>query len=326
MTGAPWLSVIVPVFNGSRYLGRALESVLSQADDRTEVLVSDDGSTDDSPRIAEQYAARPGVVLLQGPAQRNWVANSNRAVEQARGSLIAFLHQDDLWLPGRIGTVRKVVQAQPARSMWLGPSWFIDSGGRRIGTWNLPFTPSTEGVAPLVLLEHLLVQNFIAMPAPVFPRMAFERAGGMDESLWFTADWDLWLKLGSQGGVGLYPTATTAFRLHRQSQTMTGATEHDEMREQIDTVRSRYIEQLTDPRLRSGVERAGRLASEANSSLAALVSGRPIPWRRLLAAVQGVGIDGYRRFLRDARFLERCTARLRVAAGERDVAPCPRTS
>jgi len=295
--------------------------VLSQADDGTEVIISDDGSTDRSVVIAEDYAARGGAVVIQGPGQRNWVTNSNRAVERARGRFVAFLHQDDLWLPGRLETVRKVVEAQPDRSMWVGPSWFIDSSGRKIGTWNLPFRPSIRGVGPYEFLEHLLVQNFIAMPAPVFPRVAFERAGGMDESLWFTADWDLWLKLGSHGGVGLYPTATTAFRLHRQSQTMTGAAEHDSMREQTDTVRSRHIGRLPDPQLRSGVERAGRLSSEVNSVLAALVSGRTVPWRRLLAAIRGAGFDGYRRFLRDARFLERSTARLRIAGGSRDAAP-----
>lgn len=317
MTAAPWLSVIVPVFNGERYLAAALDSVLAEAGDQTEILVSDDGSTDASTAIIAQYAAAERIVVLSGPQRRNWVTNSNRAVEQSSGRLITFLHQDDLWLPGRLKTLRKVVAAQPDRSMWIGPSWFIDSSGRRVGTWNLPFRRTTVGADPHEFLEHLLVQNFIAMPAPVFPRMAFDRAGGMDESLWFTADWDLWLKLASQDGVGFYPTATTAFRLHRQSQTMTGASEHDSMREQIDNVRSRYIGQLPNARVRRSVERAGRLSSEVNSSLAALVSGRIVPWRRLLSVARAAGLDGYRRFVRDARFLERSTARLRVAAGAR---------
>jgi hypothetical protein len=312
MSRDPWLSVIVPVFNGERYLGAALQSVLSEVDDGTEVIVSDDGSTDRSVVIAQEYAARGSVVAIQGPGQGNWVANSNRAVERARGRLIAFLHQDDLWLPGRLETVRRVVAAQPDRSMWVGPSWFIDSAGRRVGTWNLPFSLAAGSLNAQVFLERLLVQNFIAMPAPVFRRSAFERAGGMDDSLWFTADWDLWLKLGAQDGVGLYPTATTAFRLHWQSQTMTGAAEHDSMREQMDKVRARHITRLTDSHLRKSVERAGRLSSEANSNLAALVSRRPVPWQQLLVAVSAAGIGGFRRFLRDARFLERSIARLRV--------------
>lgn len=318
MSRDPWLSIIVPVFNGERYLDQALQSVLSQADDETELIIADDGSSDGSVRIAAKYGAHPGVAVISGPGLGNWVANSNRAVERARGRYLAFLHQDDLWLPGRLRTIRKIVATQPDRSLWVGPSWFIDSGGRRVGTWNLPLRTTTGGVDPLEFLEHLLVQNFIAMPAPVFPREAFERAGRMDESLWFTADWELWLKLGAQAGVGIYPTATTAFRLHRESQTITGAANHESMRDQIDTVRSRYIGQLPDSRQRRDVNRAGRLSNEVNSCLAAAVSGQSLPWRPLMTAAFNAGWEGYRRFLRDTRFLERATARLRVAIKTRE--------
>lgn len=313
MTTAPWLSVVVPVFNGARYLAAALDSVLCQADAQVEILVSDDGSTDDSPRLIAQYAGQGRVVAMRGPGRGNWVANSNLAVTRSRGRFVTFLHQDDLWLPRRLEAIRHIVASHPERSLWIAPTHFIDSAGRRVGTWRLPFRPSSGSVEPMEFLEHLLVQNFLGMPAPVFPRAAFERAGGMDEDLWFTADWDLWLKLGTQSGVALSPHPTTAFRLHRESQTMTGAAAHDSMRTQIDLVRARYLPQISSAATRIAVDRAGRFSSEINGTLASLVAGHRPHWRRLAASFFGLGVHGLHRFLRDARLLERSHARIRVS-------------
>ena len=312
MTRDPWLSVIVPVFNGAKYLAAALDSVLSETDERTEILVSDDGSTDASPDIIAQYSTKGRVVPLVGPKRQNWVANSNVAVARSRGKLVTFLHQDDLWLPGRLDSIRNMAEAHPDRSLWIGPTRFVDSDGRDVGPWNLPFRSSTTVVEADTLLEHLLVQNFIAMPAPVFPRAAFEKAGGMDEELWFTADWDLWLKLGALAGAGLTSEPTTAFRIHRNSQTIKGASAHASMRTQIDRVRSRYLPKLPASASRDTIERAGRFSCELNTFLAALVSHQPVAWQGLLSAFTGLGLQGCRRFIRDARFLERTMARLRV--------------
>jgi len=312
VSSAPWLSVIMPVYNGERYLSAALESVLQQSDGGIEILVSDDGSSDASPRIIDGYAAAGRVRRLDGPRQGNWVANSNRAVSQARGRLVAFLHQDDLWMPGRAESVRRAVARSQDRSIWIGPTRFVDAAGRLAGTWRLPFKAGTTDVGPGRFLERLLVQNFIGMPTPVFTRSAFDQVGGMDETLWYTADWDLWLKLGSLAGVGIWAEATTAFRLHYQSQTMVGAPAADSMKSQTKTVQSRHLPFIADPVVRHAVARAGAFARELNQSLAAVVSNRAIQWRELLTSLTGLGMHGAFRFARDARILERSVARLRV--------------
>ena len=74
-----------------------------------------------------------------------------------------------------------------------------------------------------LLLERLMVQNFVAIPAPAINRDAFLRVGGMDKSLWYTADWDLYLKLACAGPVYYAHEALTCFRVHGDSQTMTGS-------------------------------------------------------------------------------------------------------
>jgi glycosyltransferase involved in cell wall biosynthesis len=312
MNAAPWLSVIMPVFNGERYLAAALDSVLSQAGDDTEVVVSDDGSTDTSPNIIRDYSNKGRIIALSGPRRQNWVANSNFAIEASRGQFVTFLHQDDLWLPGRIASIRQLTQSQPNRSLWIAPTRFIDALGRPVGTWKLPFNASITSIKAEAFIEHLLVQNFIGMPTPVFLRNDFFAAGRMDEQLWFTADWDLWLRLGNRGGVGICPEPTTAFRLHRHSQTMRGSATHAAMRTQIDIVRHRHMSRLPTFTSRDEVERASQFSCEINVALAALISHQRIEWRRLFSAMARLHVRSAHRFLRDARLLDRTISRLRV--------------
>lgn len=313
----PWLSVVVPVYNGERYLSAALESVVAQDDGGIEIVVSDDGSTDRSTWIADAYRDHGLVRRIDGPKSRNWVANSNHAVREARGRFVAFLHQDDLWLPGRLQSARETQARFPDRSLWLGPSRFIDATGRLAGRWAPPLDTGIGHVDSARFIERLLVQNFIAMPAPIFERSAFERVGGMDESLWYTADWDLWLKLGAIAGVGFWPEPRTAFRIHVQSQTMVSAATPESQRIQCETVRSRHLSRIADLATRDAVNRAGRFACELNTSLASLVGKRGVRWRQLLAAATGLGLHGAYRFARDSTILQRSVARLRVGLATR---------
>jgi hypothetical protein len=134
----------------------------------------------------------------------------------------------------------------------------------------------------------------------------------MDESLWYTADWDLWIKLGGIGGAGLWSQPFTAFRLHGHSQTIRGAARAESMFMQTETVRARHLSRIADPRTRHAVNRAGRLASELNATLATAVGRRSFRCRGLWAGLAGLGLRGAFRFARDARILERSIARLRI--------------
>ena len=312
VSSRPWLSVIVPVYNGVRYLAAAIESVLSQSDDSVEVVVSDDGSDDGSAAIIEACTRDRRVVAVAGPARSNWVANTNRAVRQSSGQLVTFLHQDDLWLPGRFESLRAAVGRAPDCTLWLAPTRFMDSQGRLVGSWHLPFGRGTRTLTSNEVIEHLLVQNFVGMPTPVFPRTAFDSAGQMDERLWYTADWDLWIKLAHAGDVGISPNATTAFRLHALSQTMQGARREHAMKAQVDTVRERHLPLVRDPRRRDEIRRAGEFSSELNAFASAVVAGQSWPWRTTTKSMLRAGFGGLRRFARDARFFERSWSRIRV--------------
>ena len=194
MSASPWLSVIMPVHNGERYLAEALRSIHGEGIDGYEVIAVDDGSSDTSPRILSEWERiLPLRRFSRGGG--NWVAATNAGLREARGKYVCFLHQDDLWLPGRLSAVR--AEATHGPSLIVHPALFIGPGGERLGIWRCPL-PAGE-VDPRLFAERLIVQNFIAIPAPVFARDAALRDGGMDESLWYTADWDLWLRLGRIG-------------------------------------------------------------------------------------------------------------------------------
>ena len=91
------ISVIIPVYNGERYLAEAIESVLAQSYRPLEIIVIDDGSTDESARVAQQFPVRYYFQSHGGPG-----AARNRGIEQAHAEFFAFLDADDMWLPDKL--------------------------------------------------------------------------------------------------------------------------------------------------------------------------------------------------------------------------------
>lgn len=99
MTDPPTISVVIPCYNGAKYLRETLESALAQTHPPLEVLVVDDGSTDDSAVIAESFG--PPVRVIRQPNQGESVAR-NRGIEESQGEWVALLDADDLWLPHKL--------------------------------------------------------------------------------------------------------------------------------------------------------------------------------------------------------------------------------
>jgi GT2 family glycosyltransferase len=308
---APWLSVIVPTYNGAAFLPASLESVCAQADPAIEIIAVDDGSTDGTLAILADYARRLPLTVLTRRVG-NWAANTNLGLERARGEWACFLHQDDLWRPGRLAGIRRTLADGPLPALLLHAADFIDPAGHTVGRWRCPLPPGPRGSAPEQTAARLLVQNFVPLPVAAFRRENALRVGGLDPELWFTADWDFWLKLAACGPTRYLPVALAAFRLHPSSQTVTRSDRSAAFRRQYETVRDKHWDRwrgrLADPRR---VAAAGRLAVDVNVALAARHHGEPVDWRRLLSAASvGPGTWGY--FVRNSRVVERVLARLRA--------------
>jgi glycosyltransferase involved in cell wall biosynthesis len=307
----PWLSVIVPSYNGERWIGTALQSLVDQKEPQLEVLVIDGGSDDESFRIAEGFSDKLDLRAHRRPALRPWTAAANFGVEQARGDHICILHVDDAWLPNRCAELRQWLAAKPSSVMHLHPVYLIDGSGRRLGLWRCPLPGGQSPVPTPILFERLLVQCFISIPAPTIRREAYLRAGGLDDRLWYTADWDLYLKIAAIGEVCYHPTALSCYRIHRNSLTVLGSRNSENFREQQEVVVDRHIDKLP-PACRKEVLRAATASIDVNTALAAAINGEFVHLIRALLAVLALGPRGMRRYLFYSRIAERAFPRLRV--------------
>ena len=129
----PWLSVVMPTYNGDAFLAAALESIRAQQDGGDfEVIAVDDGSEDGTLATLEAYSSRLPLRIVSRPRTGNWVASSNHGLAVARGEYACLLHQDDLWMDGRLRALRATLDGAPDAALVVHPSWFVDTRGARL--------------------------------------------------------------------------------------------------------------------------------------------------------------------------------------------------
>lgn len=308
----PWLSVIMPVHNGARFLTATLQSVAKERPDGVEFLIYD--SSDDEGacrRIVEEFESRLAIKYAPVPDIKPWQAKVNLGAAAATAAHIAILHQDDLWLSGHLKSVREALAACPQAAFSVGPSRFVDASGNDVGLWRIPLEPGPHDSA--AVLEKLVVQNPIAVPSPVFCKAAWLAVGGMDMSLWYTPDWDVYLKLARHGLVMIRPEATTGFRLHSSSLTMTGSANIGEFRDQLEVVLTRHSPYL-DAQAASNLLRVARAAIALNCALALASRGEFSALARAIFQVVRLGPVGAMRLIRDAGLIDRIRPRLHLLA------------
>jgi glycosyltransferase involved in cell wall biosynthesis len=306
----PWLSVIMPTYNGAAYLRQALHSLKVCAHTNLELVAVDDGSTDATIDLFEQYGRHYPLRLIRQAHGGNWVASSNRGLLAASGEYACFLHQDDIWLPRRAEILRRLTATYPEMALFVHPAWFIGSRGQRVNQWRCPFSASHNPLPAKMMLEKLLIQNCFAMPAPLFRRRDAVEVGGMDERLWYTADWDFWLKLAKRGGAVYYSQPLAAFRVHHNSQTALRTSDLADMRWQLETVLNLHLPSIRDCTQFASIESAARLSVECNLWLAASRHWPLQSLGMLLQAAIVAGPFGVARYFRDSGIIERVVARI----------------
>lgn len=303
-----WLSVIIPTYNGGKYLESALESVVQQQDNGVECIVIDDGSTDNTLEIIRGFQDKLNLKLIAKTGARSWVTNTNHGLSQAQGKYACFLHQDDLWLEGRLETLKQIIVSDHQASLYLHDSIFIDQEGKTLGLWRCPISNSTKIVSVDDMTEKLLIQNFIAIPSPIFNRQQALDLGGLDSELWYTADWDFWLKLASAGKTYYIPKPLAAFRIHGESQTIRRSSSIPEFRQQMRTVVDKYLHASTPRR----VVKTAFFSIEVNTTLAAVIHGQSVHPLKLVTDFLLLGPPGWYRYWQDSRIQERVFARLKA--------------
>lgn len=309
----PWLSVLIPTYNGEDYLPSALNSIIAQRDPNIECIVVDDGSTDSTLEILNFYSAQLPMKIVQRARIGNWVTNTNHALSVARAEYVCFLHQDDFWLKGRLEIMRRMVEQHPKTNLFLHSSWFSDTKGNCLGLWRCPVPSYPYLIDASMMIERLLVQNFISIPAPIFKREVALSAGGLDENLWYTADWDFWLKIASCGETMYYPKPLSAFRVHPSSQTVLRSARLQDFQKQLEIVLQKHMALWEATKSAKRLTwQAARFSIEVNTTLAAMIHSQRTNLFRLLSSFLALGPSGWYRYLRDSRIWERVSARLKA--------------
>lgn len=203
MTHVPTVSVVIPSRDHGRFLRPAVRSIVGQAFADWEIIVVDDGSTDDTPAILRALAdgdPRIRHVRLEG---RGPSGARNAGLRLAAGKYVQFLDADDALGPGKLGAHVAELAAEPTLDIVYGPATYFRSAGD--APWTEPASWCRTSAFPAVSGRGLLIQkallggNIMVIEAPLVRRRVLDAVGGFDESLPRMEDWEFWLRCALAG-------------------------------------------------------------------------------------------------------------------------------
>jgi glycosyltransferase involved in cell wall biosynthesis len=308
----PWLSVIVPWWNRLEYVRETLDSMARQTDQGFECIIVDQGH-DDTLRLVDEYAGRFDVRVVHARQHTDWMSKTNEGFRHARAGYVCMLHTDDVWRHDRVAKLRAASERHPEAGLLFHAVRFVDPTSRRLGEWRAPLAPDRL-LSSTDVLEHLIVQNFISCPAPVLRKPLIGE--GIDASLWYTGDWELYLRVASTTSSVYLGEPLADFRLHTTSLTMQRSGASADFRRQLDQIVERF--EAAVPRAnRTRLLRIARFSNAVNVALADAFHGRLQTLLCLMPRALSLGASDWERYLNDSRIVERLSARLRLVLQRR---------
>ena len=209
----PKVSVVMPVYNGSKYLVEAIESILSQTFDDFEFLIIDDGSTDKSLEIIKSYED-PRIKVIQNPQNLGISASLNNGIYSAKGEYIARMDGDDISLPDRFQKQIKFLDSHP--EVIIVGSYMNIIGS--LFNQKLRYPLSHDDI-----VNSMLTSNPMGHPSVMFRRLEVTQLGGyrsMKEWNNGSEDYDLWLRMvGANYKLANLPECLMDYRIHANSLT-----------------------------------------------------------------------------------------------------------
>jgi glycosyltransferase involved in cell wall biosynthesis len=205
--GRPLVTIVTPSYNQGRFIDETILSVLDQDYPHIEYIVVDGGSTDQTLDILKKYEGRLRWVSERDHGQADAI---NKGFSMATGDILAWLNSDDTYLPGAVSRAVSFLTDHQDIKMVYGKAHYSDETGRILGEY--PTEPFD--------CQRLAVVNFICQPSTFVQKEAFIQAGGLDSTLQFAMDYDLWIRIVDQFKVEYLPEVLSIFRLHSQSKTI----------------------------------------------------------------------------------------------------------
>ncbi len=193
-SSTPTVSIVIPVLNDQEFLGRCINSAISQTSRPLEIIVSDNCSADESFEIARTFSS--SVRVVQPPVQLAMFSHFNFAIQQASGEWVVLLSSDDELCPIFVEKMSKLA-AKPNVALVRGGVRYVDSQGSSTGVSRL-LSVSRRQTWPKNFTSQFCGPRG-ALCSTLFSHAAFDSVGGFDETLQLAADWALWLSLAPFG-------------------------------------------------------------------------------------------------------------------------------
>jgi glycosyltransferase involved in cell wall biosynthesis len=207
MVKNPTVSVIIPTHNRAKLIGKAIKSVLNQTYQDFEIIIVDDGSTDNTEETVKSFNNFK-IRYISHSNNRGISAARNTGIRASRGKYIALLDSDDEWLPEKLDQQIKVFQnASSEVGVVCSWSYNIDEKGNYISKRCLP---KKDGY----IYEDLLSTNPISVPTVLIRKECFHRVGLFDNLLNAQQDWDMWIRIAKYYKFVLIKIPLVKYRIH----------------------------------------------------------------------------------------------------------------
>jgi glycosyltransferase involved in cell wall biosynthesis len=229
----PLISVVIPTYNAARYLPATLQSVLAQTLQDVEIIVVDDGSTDDTEAVVQGLKSKKIFYLKQpnsgGPSQPR-----NVGIRAARGKYISIFDSDDLMLPHKLAESAAFLEDHPHLGFIFTNFVVCNEQGEDFagtfldtyaGFWNLPKTvvgTTRSTIDGSAAYENLFSENYIGTSGVVIPKDVLMTVGGFDETLAGPEDRDMWFRITKRYDVGFLDIIGHRYRRHHSGITGRG--------------------------------------------------------------------------------------------------------
>jgi len=209
----PFISVIMPAYNAEKYIGAAMQSVIAQTYSQWELIVVDDGSTDNTAAVVHEFSAKDARIKSFAQPNGKQAKARNTGIKNSRGDLLAFLDADDLWLEKKLELQVQALSETTADVVYS--SGYIFHGDDSHAQAKI--CPATLGRTDGAhMFEMLLWRNTVPVTSVIMRRETFLKAGWFDESPAYQSceDYDLWLRAAKSGAL-FYGLDEKLFRYRR---------------------------------------------------------------------------------------------------------------
>lgn len=228
----PLISVVIPSFNQGQFIGRTLQSLLSQPYQNIEIIIQDNCSTDETADVVASFASNK--VAFYAEKDKGQADAINRGFLKSSGEILHYLNSDDVLLPNSLGFVAREFERAPEVDCIYGNRLIIDEIDRLVGQWVLPYHDDS--------LLHSV--DYIPQETLFWRRSLWTRIGGrLDDTLSFALDWDMLLRfVRSKAHFRHIPFFIGAFRIHNDQKT---TSQYEKIgRAEMMKVRARYPQGL----------------------------------------------------------------------------------